>query len=278
GEYLFQTRLFRTNLGMMRGLEYPHRIEYTIDGVRVHAADIGGRADLAAAFEKPTETGDAVEARLRVRVPVKAGLHRIGVAFAEDLLPVGTVRLQPFLRSSYDTLDWTGRPHIEMVSITGPFNPTGVGDTPSRRRIFVCRPPAQVAQEAACAKRIVRALMRRAYRREPTRADLDHALRFYREARRECAFDCAIQAALQFMLTSPNFVFRVERDPAGATPGTAYRLSETELASRLSFFLWSSIPDDQLLELAAKGQLTQPVVWESEVRRMLADPRSEALT
>jgi len=136
GEYLFQTKLFRTNLGMMRGLEYPHQIEYTLDGERVHLATIGGKTDLAAAFEAPTATGDAMEARLRVRLPLKAGPHVAGVAFVEDLPAVDTVRLQPFLRSSYDTLDWTGRPHIEMFSISGPFNPSGPGDTPSRRRIF----------------------------------------------------------------------------------------------------------------------------------------------
>jgi hypothetical protein len=291
-QYLFQIRLFRTNLGMMRGLEYPHQIEYTVDGERVHVATIGGNVDLAAAFEKPTVTGDAMEARLRVRIPVKAGPHAVGVAFVEDFPGVDTVRLQPFLRSSYDTLDWTGRPHIEMFSISGPFNPAGSGDTPSRRRIFECsssRPtspealrwasptkPAS-ADESVCAKRIISSLARQAYRRPPTEADLEHAFGFYEAGRRDGSFESGIQAALQFILASPNFVFRVERDPANVAAGTVYRISDIELASRLSFFLWSSIPDAELLDLATRGRLADPAVREHQVRRMLADPRSHSL-
>ena len=276
GEYLFQTTFMRTNLGMMRGLEYPHRIEYTIDGERVHLATIGGNTDLAAAFEKPTATGDAMEARLRVRLPVKAGPHAVGVSFVEDLPAVDTVRLQPFLRSSYDTLDWTGRPHIEMFSMSGPFNQSGPGDTPSRRRIFSCRPGSR-QDEMPCARRIMTSLARRAYRRTPTPTDLDHVLTFYDQGRRDGSFDTGIQAALQFILASPNFVFRAERDPDGVAPGAAYRLSDSELASRLSFLLWSSIPDDELLDVAARGRLKDPAVREQQVRRMLADPRSHAL-
>jgi mono/diheme cytochrome c family protein len=276
GQYLFQIRLFRTNLGMMRGLEYPHQIEYTVDGERVHVATIGGNVDLAAAFEKPTVTGDAMEARLRVRIPVKAGPHAVGVAFVEDFPGVDTVRLQPFLRSSYDTLDWTGRPHIEMFSIAGPFNPAGPGDTPSRRRIFECRPTTGPG-ELPCAKRIISSLARQAYRRPPTEADLEHALGFYEAGRRDGSFESGIQAALQFILASPNFVFRVERDPESVAAGTVYRISDIELASRLSFFLWSSIPDAELLDLATRGRLADPAVREHQVRRMLADPRSHAL-
>jgi hypothetical protein len=276
GDYLFQTKLFRTNLGMMRGLEYAHRVEYTVDGERVHLATIGGNADLADAFEKPTATGDAMEARLRVRLPIKAGPHAVGVAFVEDLPGLDTVRLQPFLRSSYDTLDWTGRPHIEMFSISGPFNQSGAGDTPSRRRIFTCR-PASRQEELPCARRILAALARRAYRRTPTTADLDHVLTFYGEGRNEGSFETGIQAALQFILASPNFAFRVERDPDRVAAGAAYRLGDFELASRLSFFLWSSIPDDELLDVAARGRLKDPAVREQQVRRMLADPRSRAL-
>ena len=276
GEYLFQTRLFRTNLGMMRGLEYAHRIEYTIDGERVHLATIGGNTDLAAAFEQPTATGDAMEARLRIRLPVKAGPHVVGVTFVEDLPGVDTVRLQPFLRSSYDTLDWTGRPHIEMFSISGPFNQSGPGDTPSRRRIFSCR-PASPQDEMPCATRIMTSLARRGYRKTPTRTDLDHISTFYEAGRREGSFETGIQGALQFILASPNFAFRVERDPDNVTPGAMYRLGDFELASRLSFFLWSSIPDDELLDVAARGRLKEPAVREQQVRRMLADPRSHSL-
>jgi hypothetical protein len=276
GEYVFETTFFRTNLGMMRGLEYPHRIEYSIDGERVHLAVIGGRTDLAAAFEQPTATGDAMEARLRVRLTVKAGPHAVGVAFVEELSNVDSVRLQPFLRSSYDTLDWTGRPHIEMFSISGPFNASGAGDTPSRRRILSCR-PASSREELPCARRIVESLVRRAYRRTPAPTDLDHVMMFYDEGRREGGFDNGIQTALQFILTSPNFVFRVERAPDGVAAGAAYRLADVDLASRLSFFLWSSIPDDELLSAAAQHRLTEPSTRSQQVRRMLADPRSQAL-
>jgi hypothetical protein len=276
GEYLFQTRLFRTNLGMMRGLEYPHEIEYTVDGARVHAATIGGKADLTAAFDKPTETGDAMEARLRVRVRVKAGLREVGLAFVEELPAVDTVRLQPFLRSSYDTLDWTGRPHIEMFSITGPFDAAGAGDTPSRRRILTCR-PTRPSEDTPCATRILSTLLQRAYRRPPAAADLKHALGFYQAGRRDGSFEGGIQAALQYILASPNFVFRVERDPAGTRPGTVHRISDLELASRLSFFLWSGPPDDELLNAAITGRLKSAAERERQVRRMLADPRARAL-
>jgi mono/diheme cytochrome c family protein len=276
GEYLLQATFFRTNLGMMRGLEYPHRIEYTIDGERVHLATIGGNTDLAAAFERPTATGDAMEARLRVRLAVKAGPHAVGIAFVEDLPDVDSVRLQPFLRSSYDTLDWTGRPHIEMFSIAGPFDPSGPGDTPSRRQIFSCR-PASPRDETPCARRIVESLVRRAYRRAPTPTDLDHAMMFYEEGRREGSFESGIQAALQLILASPNFVFRVERTPEGVPANAAYRLVDDELAARLSFFLWSSIPDEELLKAASQHRLIDAAVRSQQVRRMLTDQRAEAL-
>ena len=148
GEYDLQVRFFRTNFGNLRGLEHPHAVEVTLDGTRVRFGMIGGDEDLQAAFDKPTETADAIDARFAVRVPVKAGPHMVGVSFVENLGLVDTARLQPFLRSSADTLDWTGRPHLDRVSITGPFNTTGPGDTPARRKIFVCRPstPARRAR------------------------------------------------------------------------------------------------------------------------------------
>jgi hypothetical protein len=276
GEYLFQARLFRTNLGMMRGLERAHEVEYTIDGERVHLATVGGHDDLAAAFEAPTLTGDAMEARLRVRVPVKAGSRAVGIAFVEYMPRADTVRLQPFLRSSYDTLDWTGRPHIEIFSITGPLEATGPGETPSRRRIFACR-PAAAGEELPCAAATIASLIRRAYRRPPTDTDVQRALRFYEDGRRDGTFEAGIQAALQYVLASPHFLFRVEHDPADVAPGAPYRVSGVELASRLSFFLWSSIPDEELLEEAIRGGLADPAVLEGQVRRMLADSRAHAL-
>jgi hypothetical protein len=279
GDYDFQTRLYRTNLNIVRGLEYPNQFEVAVDGRRVHAVTIGGNADLASLFEKPTETSDGVEARMRVRVPVKAGPHSVSVTFVGNLPVADAVRLQPFLRSSADNFDWSGRPHIQTLAITGPFGATGAGDTPSRRRIFTCRPsPALgVAAETACATKIVSTLARRAYRRPVTELDLQRILPFYHAGRRHGTFETGIEKALQRILASPSFVFRVERDPDGVAPGAVYRLSDLELASRLSFFLWSSIPDDELLNVAAEGRLKIPAVLDGQVQRMLADARAEAL-
>ncbi len=278
GDYVLQPRLIRTNLGVMRGLEYEHQLEITVDGQRVHLATFGGHDDFKNELENQTKVGDDVDSRLKARVPLKAGPHDIGVAFIQRSQAMSTLRLQPFIRSSADPIDITGHPHLETFQITGPFNPTGPGDTPSRRRIFVCR-PANQGGEAACAAKIVGVLARRAYRRPVTEAETARLLTFYQSGRREGTFDTGIQFALQRILASPNFVFRAERAPetvANAAPGTTYRLSDLELASRLSFFLWSSIPDDQLIDLASQGKLKNPTVLTQQVKRMLADPR-EAL-
>ena len=276
GEYVIQAKLFRTNLGAMRGLEYPHQIEVTVDGARVHLGSFGGDADFKASLANPTVAGDAVDARSRVRVPLKAGPHEIGMAFIERAPTQNSWRLQPFIRSSHDTFDPTGYPHIDTFSVTGPYNATGPGDTPSRRQIFVCR-PAAAAEEDACARRIVSTLVRRAYRGLDSPEDLQRLMGFYTTARRTGNFERGIQLALQRMLASAKFVLRIERDPAGAAPGSIYRVSDLELASRLSFFLWSSIPDDQLIRVAAEGRLHQPAVLRQETRRMLADPKAQAL-
>jgi len=276
GDYVFQAKLYRTNLNIVRGLEYPHDVEVAIDGKRVYLTTIGGREDLESLFDKPTDTGDAVDARLRVRVPVTAGPHDVTVAFVEDAPVAEPNRLQPFLRSSIDNFDWAGRPHMQTFTITGPFNASGPGDTPSRRRIFSCR-PSGVEAETACAERIVSALLRRAYRAPVEPLDLQRVMKLYREGRRNGTFDTGIEAALQRILAAPKFVFRVERDLPNATPGTPYRISDVELASRLSFFLWSSIPDEALLKVAEAGRLKDPAVLEAQVRRMLADQRAHAL-
>jgi hypothetical protein len=162
------------------------------------------------------------------------------------------------------------------VSITGPYGAKGPGDTPSRRRVFVARPKSP-DEEDACAKQILSTLMRRAYRRPVADADLERILPFYRDARREADFDAGIEAALSAVLVSREFLFRVERDSPGLPPKTAYPVSDLELASRLSFFLWSSIPDDELLDVAARGELRKPDVLARQARRMLADPRAKSL-
>src|SRR5215510_7660262 len=157
GEYQFQVRLFRTNLGTMRGLEYPHQLEISVNGERVHLASFGGDKEIAASSDNPTITGDDVDGRFTVRVPLKAGPAKIGVAFLEKTHALNTRRLQSYVRSSADTIDFSGNPHIDEIILTGPFKVTGVGDTPSRRRIFVCQPKA-AAEEQACAQRILTTL------------------------------------------------------------------------------------------------------------------------
>jgi mono/diheme cytochrome c family protein len=276
GEYDLQVRFFRTNFGNLRGLEHPHAVEVTLDGARVRFATIGGDDDLGAAFDKPTEAADAIDARFAIRVPVKAGPHTVGVSFVENLGLADTTRLQPFLRSSADTLDWTGRPHVDRVTITGPFNASGPGDTPARRKMFVCR-PSTAANENACARQIIAALTRHAYRQPLKDADLEPILEFYKSSRRDATFERGIQSALQLILASPRFVFRIEQDPPDVPPGGIYRISDVELASRLSFFLWSTIPDEELLTAASQGKLRDGAELERQVRRMLADPKSSAL-
>ncbi len=172
---------------------------------------------------------------------------------------------------------YTTVPHLAKVDITGPYKPTGSGDTPSRRRIFLCH-PASSSDEIACAKQIIANLVRRAYRRAPADNDLEILLSFYQQEKtRTGNFDTGIEMALRRILADPEFVFRFEPPPAAVPPGQPYRISDTELASRLSFFIWSSIPDDELLDLAIKGKLHEPAVLARQTRRMLQDPRSHAL-
>jgi hypothetical protein len=277
GEYVLSVTLQHTNFGNLRGLDYPHQIETFVDGQRVHLATIGGNADLASMFERPQNAGEAIHARLVARVPVKAGQRTVGAAFVRNLGLGDTRRLQPFLRSSANTLDWTGVPHIQSLTVAGPFDVTGAGDTASRRRIFLCRPQTRSA-ERACARRIIDTLARRAYRHPASERDLRPLLSFYEAGRRDGTFDTGIQRALQAVLASPQFVFRVERDPENVPADAPYRITDLELASRLSFFIWSSIPDDELLSMAAEGRLHEPPVLERQVRRMLADPKAGALT
>jgi hypothetical protein len=276
GEYSFQAKLYRTNLNIMRGLESPHQVEIAVDGRRIHLASLGGAEDLAALFEKPTDTGDAVDARLRVRVPIKAGPHVVTIAFLDAPNAVDPARLQPYIRSSVDNFDWAGSPHLQSLTVAGPFDATTPGDTPSRRRIFVCRPGGRLSEEA-CARKIISTLARRAYRRPCTDLDLATLLKFYESGKRAGGFEGGVEMALERILASPQFLFRIERDPADAVSGKPYRVSDFDLASRLSFFLWSSIPDDELLQLASQGKLKDPVILDRQVRRMLADPKAESL-
>jgi mono/diheme cytochrome c family protein len=276
GDYVFTVRMFRTNLGVTRGLEYEHKIEYAVDGERVHTFSMGGEADFKANLVNMTKLGDEIDERGRLRLSLKAGPHVITAAFLERSAAANPTRLQPFIRSSTDTRDTSGHPHFEMFMVTGPFNPTGPGDTPSRRRIFTCR-PANRAEEEPCARKIVTTLARRAYRGDVSDVDIQRLMTFYRHSRESGGFDRGIQKALQRILASPKFVFHVQTEPANVAAGQNYRINDLELASRLSFFLWGSMPDDELLQVAAKGSLHTPSMLEQQVRRMIADPKAEAL-
>ena len=273
GEYLIKPKLWRTNVGFIRGLQYPHQVEVTLDGARVHLVTVGTPDDFATSLMGPHNAVTMIEARLQVRVPMTAGPHTIGVAFVQKTEAMPPTLLQPY-QSTLDPVDSEGVPQLEAVTISGPFAVSGHGDTPSRRRIFVCGAAAPAT--TACAKQILQTLARRAYRRPVGDADLQPLLAFYETGRRKGGWEAGIQLALERILADPQFVFRAEGDGAGAV-GTPFRVSDLELASRLSFFLWSSLPDDTLIDLASRGRLRNPAVLEAQVRRMLHDPRAGAL-
>jgi mono/diheme cytochrome c family protein len=276
GEYILKSSLFSTNLGLIRGLEFPRQFEFLVDGQVVFSRTVGGEAEFVALLKNLAVVADDLEARLQARVPIKAGPHEIGATFAGRPEVMNSKRLQAMLRTTSDTAEsMLGPPHIETLTIVGPFNPTGPGDTPSRRRIFTCH-PARVADENACAKSIISTLAHRAYRGTETAANIQDLLGIYRAGRADGNFETAIGLALQRILTGPKFLVRIEHDQ-NVRPGIPYSLSDIELASRLSFFLWSSIPDDELLQLAIAGKLKDPVEFERQGRRMLADSKSRAL-
>src|SRR5678816_872634 len=278
GEYEFRVTLLRNNLEGIRGLEHSHQLEISVDGERVLLETVGGEADANRPGATVTDKSDVTDARLRVRVPVQAGPREVAATFVRKI-GESTTRLRPFDRSNADTYESIGRPHVETLTVLGPFLATGTGDTPSRRRIFICKPdnknPSRPSSdEEPCARKILSTLAQRAYRRPVTAADLDLLLPFYKEGRRKGSFDSGIQLALRRLLASPTFLFRAESDPQKVD---AARISDIELASRLSFFLWSSIPDDTLLDVASRNRLHEPAVLEAQLRRMLADPRSDAM-
>ena len=275
GEYVIKVKLLQTNLGSVRGLEDQHQLEITLDDERVLLAPVGGPDDYVQATQNATDVVNSLDARLQVRVFVRAGEHPVGIAFLKKPAVLGGTKLQPFERSTLIATDHFGYPHVESVTITGPFNTKGPGDTPSRRRVFTCM-PGPGPRTSACAKTIVLTLARRAYRRPVTDADVAPLLAFYQRGAEEGGFERGIELALRGILVSPKFIYRVEREPA-ASSGAPYRISDVELASRLSFFLWSSIPDDQLLDLASHGQLSEPRVLDAQVRRMLMDSRADAV-
>jgi hypothetical protein len=268
GEYTFKvkgvTGYFQAVLGGVKG----EQLEVMVDGERVKMFDWDK--------EISNTTGNG---RSTPRIPVKAGLHTVGVTFlATNDLP-NTEMDRPFQRTMNTPGSIPGflfYPHVGQVWIEGPYKAAGAKDTLSRQKIFVCH-PATAKEEDPCARKILSSLVRRAYRRPATAADLTSLTEFYRAGRADGgSFDDGIEAGLQRVLADPEFVYRLEPEPAGLTEGKTYRVTDLALASRLSFFLWSSVPDDELIDLASQGKLKDPVVLEKQVRRMLADPKSEA--
>jgi hypothetical protein len=277
GKYTIKVVLARNTVDVIRGLEEAHQIEILVDGARVFLASVGGTSDTEALVKNPAEARIMIEARLQARVPVKAGPRAVAVTFRQKDAAEDDYILEPFLRTTLDPVNEAGLPHIDEVVISGPYNPTGPGDTPSRRKIFSCM-PANASEEVGCARKILTALARQAYRRPVAPNDMETLLSFYQSGRNQGGnFDAGIERALRLILSSPEFVFRFERDPATVVAGSAYRIDDLELASRLAFFLWSSIPDDELLNLASANKLSDPATLNREIRRMLADPRSQAL-
>jgi hypothetical protein len=274
-DYEFNVILLRNIVGYLTGMEFPHQLEVSIDGERVFLAPVGGEEDLKLSDTNLALAGDTLDARLKTKVHVKAGPHDVAVSFLRRDSAESDEPLQPFTRD-LDLQNMNGIPLIDHVQITGPLNPTGSGDTPSRRRIFVCT-PANPQDEVPCAKKILGTLARRAYRRPVTDVDMETLLNFYQAGKNQGNFESGIENALRLILASPKFLFRSEPDPARVAAGSIYPVSDLDLASRLSFFLWSSIPDDELLNEAAQGKLKDPAVLDREVRRMLADPKAEAL-
>ena len=275
GEYELDANLLRTNLEFMRGVEQPHQIEMSIDGERVFLGTVGGPEDLAL-MRNPTNGSDEIDERLRVRVPVKAGAREVVVTFIQKRA-VSTGRLQGFDRSSVDTFEAIGRPHLEMVTVRGPFNATGPGETVSRRKVLSCLPARNSGEqeELSCAQEILGTLAKRAYRRPVTEEEMKPLLEFYAQGREKGSFENGIQLGIRRILASPAFIFRPEVSPEELEPGSIHRVSDLELASRLSFFLWSSIPDDELIELAVAGELHKPTVLREQALRMLEDPRAD---
>jgi len=278
GQYDFRVFLLRNIVGYMKGLEWPHQLEITIDGERVFLAPVGGEEDNKMSDANFAAAADTIDARLRTRIPVKAGPHDVGVAFIRKNSAEYDEPLEPHTRD-HDLQNMNGTPIVDRVDITGSYESTGPGNTPSRRRIFTCKPAtAAAADEAACARKILASLARRAYRQPVSDADIDVVMKFYDSGRKNGNFEAGIENALAFILTAPKFLFRTESDPPNAVAGGVYRVNDLELASRLSFFLWSTIPDDELLNAASQGKLKDPAVLDQQVKRMLADPKSEALT
>jgi len=294
-DYHIEGMPFGTRGGIITDHEFPTDGEYSVEITPISKGNMGNTNPFG---EIPNEKlqvlldGERVkvfnwdtdrsrgEGTFKVTFPVKAGRHSVVVTFLATNDAPGTDLNRHFLRSSLETGGLPGFrffPHVGKVVIDGPFKAAGAKDTAARKKLFVCT-PTSAAQETACATQIINALARKAYRRPVTSKDTETLLGFYQRGRNEGGnFDAGVEMALRRVLSDPEFIFRREQEPAGIAPGKTYRISDIELASRLSFFIWSSIPDEPLLKVAQSGTLRQPAVLEAQVRRMLKDPRSSAL-
>jgi Protein of unknown function (DUF1592)/Protein of unknown function (DUF1588)/Protein of unknown function (DUF1587)/Protein of unknown function (DUF1585)/Protein of unknown function (DUF1595)/Cytochrome C oxidase, cbb3-type, subunit III len=276
-EYVIKLRLWRNTFDLMRGVEDAHQIEVSVDGNQVRLVTAGGHEEFLKMTANPGTFGADLDKQLTVRIPLKAGPH---VITASTILRSHAEKddlIKPFLRTTIDGLDIMGDPSVDRLTVEGPLNPTGVGLTPSRAKIFVCTPQND-KEQLPCARKIITVLLHRGYRRPIQDADLETPLSFYQRRRNgNGSFDAGIESALQFILASPEFLFRFEPDPSGLPVDAAYHIGDVALASRLSFFLWSSPPDDELLNLASQGKLREHAVLERQVKRMLADQRADAL-
>ena len=300
GEYVVKVHLLRTYDGRVRGMLEPHQLEVRLDGALVESLTVGGPIRGPDGLPERRDLRNVPDDGQEVRLAAPAGPATLAVSFVDRRAYREGMRRPDYRVTSYEYAgDQTIPPGIGSVEVSGPYRVTGRGDTPSRRRIFTCR-PATEADEAPCAAEIVSRLARRAFRRPVTGRDVEMLLGFYEQGRRRAApgagtapssggapgsaeapgtgdFDAGIEMALRRILVSPDFLFRRETDPVDIGPGEPYAVSDLELASRLSFFLWSSIPDGELLAAAEQGRLRDPEVLGAQVRRMLADPRTRAL-
>ncbi len=287
GEYTVKVLLRRELYYYIIGMGDPHQIEIRLDGTLLKRFDIGGEAKGRGAPESfiGQNQGDPeweyymqnADAGLEVRVPVKAGARDVTVSFVKQYYETTGI-LRPPQRGFARSVDelYHGHPAVDTVLIGGPYAAAGPGDTASRRRVFTCYPKDR-ALEGPCAKQILSNLARRAYRRPVTEKDIERLLGFYEAGRAEGGFEAGIQRGIERILAAPSFIFRIEEEPVGKAPGTVYRLNDLALASRLSFFLWSSIPDEELLDVAIRGKLSDPATLAKQVRRMFDDPRALAL-
>ena len=275
GEYVIKVRLQREESLQVRGIAEPHPMDIRLDGKRIKLVTVGGQnvgashgmsaQDTVPPDVKQAEYERVADGELEFRFPAQAGARVVAVTFLSEFWAAEN------LRAAEDAEELG----LTSVTISGPYEIAGPGNTPSRRKIFVCT-PTSATDEEPCAREILSTLARRAYRRPVNDADMQSLMDLYVEGRRE-GFEAGIELALRKILISPDFLFRIERDPAGVEPASPYHISDLELASRLSFFLWSSIPDDELLNIAERGDLSDPMVLEQQVQRMLQDPRSRAL-